>query len=158
MKGDIAMKLAEALISRTDTQKRMEQLKNRLLQNIKIQEGESPNEDPGELQKELTDLLSQLKQLIKRINRTNLQTDFDKHQSLADALTERDLLGQERKIYSDMLEQASMRQDRYSRSEIKFVTTINVKDTQKYVDELSRKYRELDTRIQELNWLTNLVD
>lgn len=152
------MKLAEALIARADTQKRMEQLKNRLLQNIKIQEGESPNEDPGELQKELTDVLSQLNQLIKRINRTNLQTAFDNHQSLADALTERDLLGQERKIYSAMLEQASMRQDRYSRTEIKFVTTINVKETQTYVDELSRKYREIDTRIQELNWLTNLVD
>ena len=40
------MKLAEALIVRSDYQKRIEQLRNRLLQNAKIQEGETPNEDP----------------------------------------------------------------------------------------------------------------
>lgn len=152
------MKLAEALILRTDYQKRIEQLKNRLVQNAKIQEGELPNEDPKELQKELTNLLSQLNRLIKSINRTNFQTAFEENQSLGDALTERELLGQERKIYSELLEQTSLRHDRYSRSEIKFVTTINVRETQNYVDELSRKYRLFDTKIQELNWRTNLVE
>lgn len=152
------MKLAEALILRTDYQKRIEQLKNRLVQNAKIQEGELPNEDPKELQKELTNLLSQLNRLIKSINRTNFQTAFEENQSLGDALTERELLGQERKIYSELLEQTSLRHDRYSRSEIKFITTINVRETQNYVDELSRKYRLFDTKIQELNWRTNLVE
>ncbi|MET0785228.1 MAG: DIP1984 family protein [Paenisporosarcina sp.] len=152
------MKLAEALILRTDSQKRLEQVKHRLLLNAKFQEGESPNEEPKELEKELKNLLKQLKQLIQSVNRTNLVTPFDEHRSLADALVERDLLGQERKIYSELLDRASMRQDRYSKTEIKFVTSINVKETQKYVDELSRNYRLIDTRIQELNWLTNLVD
>ncbi|SEM67784.1 hypothetical protein SAMN04487786_2306 [Paenisporosarcina quisquiliarum] len=152
------MKLGEALIVRSDYQKRIEQLRNRLLQNAKIQEGESPNEDPYELKKELNQIFSDLKQLIKNINRTNLQTAFDDHQSLADALTERDLLGQERKVYSALLEAAAMQQDRYSRTEIKFVTTINVKETQKYVDELSQKHRMLDTKIQEINWLTNVIE
>ena len=152
------MKLAEALILRSDYQKRLEQLKVRLVQNAKIQEGESPSEEPKELEKELSNLLIQLRKLIKRINRTNLQTLFDANQTLADALTDRDLLGQERKIYSDLLGHASVRQDRYSKSEIKFITTINVKETQVYLDELSRKYRLCDTKIQELNWLTNLVD
>ena len=152
------MKLAEGLIIRADYQKRLEQLKVRLTQNVKIQEGESPNEDPKELEKELAHLLIELRKIIKRINRTNLQTPFDENQSLADALTDRDLLGQERKIYSGLLAQATVRQDRYSKSEIKFLSTINVKETQAYADELSRKYRVCDTRIQELNWLTNLVD
>lgn len=152
------MKLGEALIVRSDYQKRIEQLRNRLLQNAKIQEGESPNEDPYELKKELNQIFSDLKQLIKNINRTNLQTAFDDHQSLADALTERDLLGQEGKVYSALLEAATMQQDRYSRTEIKFVTTINVKETQKYVDELSQKHRMLDTKIQEINWLTNVIE
>ncbi|MUK87974.1 hypothetical protein GMD78_06125 [Ornithinibacillus sp. L9] len=152
------MKLAEALILRADYQKRIEQLKQRLLQNAKIQEGDSPNEDPKEVEKELTSLWGQLKHLIKCINRTNLETKFDENQSLADALTERDLLGQERNVYSELLEQASARHDRYSRSEIKFITPINIRETQQYVDKLSQKYRVLDTRIQELNWLTNLIE
>lgn len=152
------MKLAEALILRSDYQKRMEQLKNRLLQNSKIQEGESPNEDPKVLIKELDQILGDLKRLIKKINNTNLQTAFDDRQSLTDALTERDLLGQERKIYSALLDAAAMQHDRYSRTEIKYVTTINVRETQKYVDELSQKHRLLDTKIQEINWLTNVIE
>jgi len=152
------MKLAEALIIRSDYQKRLDQLKVRLGQNVKIQEGETPNEDPKELEKELSHLLKELRKIIKKINRTNLQTPFDDNQSLADALTDRDLLGQEKKIYSSLLTQATVRQDRYSKSEIKFISTINVKETQVYADELSRKFRVVDTKIQELNWLTNLVD
>ena len=152
------MKLAEALIIRSDYQKRLDQLKVRLGQNVKIQEGETPNEDPKELEKELSHLLKELRKIIKKINRTNLQTPFDDNQSLADALTDRDLLGQERKIYSSLLTQATVRQDRYSKSEIKFISTISVKETQVYADELSRKFRVVDTKIQELNWLTNLVD
>ena len=152
------MKLAEALILRTDSQKRLEQVKHRLLLNSKFQEGESPSEDPKDLEKELKHLLKQLKQLIQRVNRTNLLTPFDEQRSLGDALVERDLIGQERKIYSEVLDRASVRHDRYSKTEIKFVTSINVKDTQKHVDELSLKFRLIDTRIQELNWLTDLVD
>lgn len=152
------MKLAEALILRTDSQKRLEQVKHRLLLNSKFQEGESPSEDPKDLEKELKHLLKQLKQLIQRVNRTNLLTPFDEQRSLGDALVERDLIGQERKIYSELLDRASVRHDRYSKTEIKFLTSINVKDTQKHVDELSLKFRLIDTRIQELNWLTDLVD
>ena len=152
------MKLAEALIVRTDSQKRLEQVKHRLLLNAKFQEGESPSEDPKDLEKELKHLLKQLKQLIQKVNRTNILTPFDEHRSLGDALVERDLIGQERKIFSELLDRASVRHDRYSKTEIKFVTSINVKDTQKHVDELSLKFRLIDTRIQELNWLTDLVD
>lgn len=152
------MKLAEALILRADYQKRIEQLKSRLLQNIQVQEGDDPYENPKELMKELTDLLSQLQDLIQKINKTNLLTSFNETESLADVLVKRDIIGQERNIYSNLLEQANFRQDRYSRSEIKYVTTIDVKETQKHVDELSKKYRLLDMKIQELNWQTDLLE
>ena len=152
------MKLSETLILRADYQKRVEQVRKRLIQNAIVQEGDVPNEEPRELQKELTDLLRNLKALIQGINRTNLLTAFDKGQTLADALTARDLLGQERKIYSDLLEHANVRHDRYSRTEIKNVTIIDVKETQKLVDELSKKYRLIDIKIQELNWMTDLIE
>ncbi|MCM3617685.1 DIP1984 family protein [Sutcliffiella horikoshii] len=151
------MKLAEALILRADYQKRVEQLKNRLLQNVRVQEGDDPNEDPKLLLKELTELLKKLRILIQQINKTNLNTKFDDNESLSDALTARDLIGQERKIHSDILEQATMKLERYSRAEIKYITTISVKEIQKHVDELSQKYRLYDVRIQELNWKTDLI-
>ena len=43
------MKLAEALILRADCQKRIAQLKSRLLVNAKVQEGDAPAETPREL-------------------------------------------------------------------------------------------------------------
>jgi hypothetical protein len=46
------MKIAEALALRADLQKRLEQLKQRLVKNARIQEGDKPEEDPAELQSE----------------------------------------------------------------------------------------------------------
>ncbi|WP_341279648.1 hypothetical protein [Paenibacillus sp. FSL H8-0537] len=48
--------------------------------------------------------------------------------------------------------------ERYSRQEVKFYTTVEIADLQKEVDELSRKYRELDFKIQEKNWSTDVLD
>ena len=47
------MKLAEALILRADLQKRLEQLRQRLILNAQVQEGEQPAEDPESLLREL---------------------------------------------------------------------------------------------------------
>ncbi len=47
------MKLAEVLILRADCQKRIAQLKSRLLVNAKVQEGDAPAETPQELIAEL---------------------------------------------------------------------------------------------------------
>ena len=51
------MKLAEALILRSDLQKRIEQLKNRLRNNVMVQEGDRPSEEPEVLLKEFDDCL-----------------------------------------------------------------------------------------------------
>ncbi|WP_298058836.1 DIP1984 family protein, partial [uncultured Campylobacter sp.] len=58
------MKLAEALILRVDIQKRIEQLKSRLADNAKVQEGEKPSEEPKALLAELDALTSELERLI----------------------------------------------------------------------------------------------
>ena len=47
------MKVAEGLALRADLQRRLEQLKQRLVKNARIQEGDKPEEDPVELQAEL---------------------------------------------------------------------------------------------------------
>src|SRR5437868_15491169 len=70
------MKLAEALILRADCQKRIAQLKARLLVNAKVQEGDAPAGTPQELIAELDRVSTELLSLIKRINRTNSATAF----------------------------------------------------------------------------------
>jgi hypothetical protein len=152
------MKLAEALIRRADCQKRFEQLKSRLLVNAKVQEGDAPAEAPAELLVELRRVANELLDLIKRINKTNSATVFSGAQTLSDALAQRDLLALERKAYVELAQTASITQGRFTRSEVKYVATVNVAELQQRADELAKNYRELDARIQEANWQTELIE
>ena len=151
------MKLAEALILRADYQKRLAQLNQRLVNNARVQEGELPPEDPQQLLAELDNMVDQLKWLIQVINRTNSQTLFQE-QRLSDALAERDMLMLKRNAYSHLVDAASLQQSRYSCSEIKFICTVNVAQLQQQVNDLSRRYRELDSQIQAMNWQVDLVE
>ena len=56
-----------------------------------------------------------------------------------------------------MVEAASIRADRMTRSEIKYVPAVSVRDLQNEADTLAQSYRKLDTQIQELNWVTELI-
>ncbi len=151
------MKLAEALVLRADCQRKIAQLKQRMEWVVKIQEGDKPSEDPMHLLAELDRTLNELTKWMRNINKTNALTAFNDELSLADALAERDQMMQRRKILHDILERASVRQDRYSRSEVKFTLTIDVSHIQAQVDQLSKAYREFDFRIQEMNWKTDLI-
>lgn len=152
------MKLAEALILRADTQKRFQQLQQRLLNSAKVQEGDEPAENPEKLLKEANQTANELEKLIKRINRTNSETVFIKGKTLTDALAERDVLLLKRNVYFNLANSAAVSQQRHTRSEIKFVSTVDVAAVQKQADKLAQTYRDLDAKIQELNWKTDLVE
>lgn len=47
---------------------------------------------------------------------------------------------------------------RGTRAEIRVVSTVNVKEYQKRADDLARDLRELDVKIQSLNWTTDLME
>jgi hypothetical protein len=151
------MKLAEALILRADCQKRFAQLKARIVRSAMVQEGDAPPENPQELLAEAERVSNELEALIKRINKTNSLTVFEASRMLSDALAERDVLGLKRGVYNELASAASAMQSRYSRSEVKFKSTVDVAEVQKRIDELSKAYRELDARIQEFNWQTELT-
>ena len=151
------MKLAEALVLRADRKKRIEQLKQRLLRNAKIQQGEKPAEDPEALIAEMERISDELLLLIQRINRTNSATEMSKGLSLADAIASRDILVLKHSIYRDLAQAATVTQDIRTKSEIKFRGTVSVPKIQEIADKLARDHRELDTRIQEMNWKIELL-
>ncbi|MFZ3342955.1 MAG: DIP1984 family protein [Candidatus Acidiferrales bacterium] len=151
------MKIAEGLALRADLQKRLEQLKQRLVKNARIQEGDTPEENPTELQSELEKSARELVLLIQRINRTNAASEFGAG-TLADALAERDVLKIRYNAYRELANAASTSQNRTTRSEVKFISTVSVAAIQRRADDLAKEYRELDTRIQEADWLTTLLE
>lgn len=151
------MKLAEALAERSDCQNRIEEIKKRLIRSARVQEGEQPAEDSAALLAEAERVFARLLELVSAINRTNSKTEFNDELSISDAIAERDVVGKRRDFLAGIAEAASTRQDRYSRSEVRFVATVAVGALQTEVDQLAKKYRELDTRLQELNWKTELI-
>ena len=151
------MKLAEALILRSDLQKRIEQLRVRLNNNAKVQENDKPSENPEELLNELDNNINQLKILIKQINRTNCVT-VSNGQTLANLIAERDTLTLKSNILRGFLNIAGQKVNLYSTTEIKIMSTVDVPALQKELDLLSKKIRETDTELQQANWLTELIE
>jgi uncharacterized protein DUF6847 len=151
------MKLAEALAERSDCQVRIEELKKRIVRSARVQEGEKAAEDSESLMQEMETLFTRLLELVTSINRTNSRTSFGDKRTISDAIADRDITGKKRDFLAAVADAASTRQDRYSKSEVKFVATVSVSDIQRQIDHLSKQYRELDTAIQELNWKTELV-
>lgn len=152
------MKLAEALILRADLKTRGAKLKELLNANAKTQEGETPSLSIVALLAEFEEVASQTMVLIRQINKTNAQTPFSDDTTLTDALAERDVLGARLKTYRGLIDAGTIRQDLRTRSEVKFKVAFDVAELQKQVDVLAKQYRELDTKIQALNWQTDLIE
>ena len=150
------MKLATALSERADLQRRLSELSQRLINNAKVQEGEKPSEDPAELLKELDECMARLEELIARINRTNNETVQD-GMSISDLIARRDCLKERISIMRGFLNASSEKINRYSKAEIKILSTVPVAQLQKQVDGYSRQLRETDELIQSLNWTTELI-
>ena len=150
------MKLAEALNQRADLQKRIAQLRDRLSNNVKVQEGDQPAEKPEDLFTELTKSLDELEALIVRINKTNQETTWE-GRTLTEMIAAKDVLSMHLSTLRSVLDEANVRSDRYSRNEIKFIRTIDVNELQKRVDDMTRDLRELDSRLQQANWMTDLL-
>jgi len=152
------MKLAEALQIRADLQKRLEQIEDRLEKNATYQEGEKPFENPSDLLRELDGILAQYEPLIININYTNYLTKTAEGDTLTALIARRDVLKIKIKKYQALLESATERGQRYGRNEVKMYSSINVPEYRKIVDQLSKQFRELDTKIQGINWNVDLIE
>jgi hypothetical protein len=150
------MKLAEALLLRADLQKKLASLRERIGQNAVVQEGEQPHEDPNRLLKEAVEILAQFERLVFAINRANLTNKLPDGRTLTEAIARRDALAQQHALLQAAI--AGTRRDpvRYSAREIKWVATMDVVQLQQQSEDVAKKLRELNARIQEANWQVEL--
>jgi hypothetical protein len=150
------MKMAEALLIRSDLQKRLQVLRGRIENSARVQEGDSPVELPTELLAEADQLLAELSNLATRINTANLQhTDRD-GVTLTALLAQRDAQLQKHALLTTLWEAGSSTNSRFSRSEIKWVATVNLANVRQQIDAAARQMRELNLKIQEANWRIEL--
>ena len=152
------MKLAEALLIRSDMQKKLAQLKGRIKANVKVQEGDTPSEDPNELMIDASQIITELTALIERIHRTNAVAKTDKGQSMLTLLVERDTLELRHKLLLDAIEATQTEADRYSPREIKWNIIVSVASLQKQADDIAMKLRKINIVIQANNWQIDLIE
>ena len=152
------MKLAEALLIRSDMQKKLAQIKGRIRSNVKVQEGDTPNEDPNALMIDASQIITELSVLIERIHRTNAIAKTDQGQSMMALLVERDTLEMRHKLLIDAIEATDTEADRYSHREIKWNIMVSVAGLQKQADDIAMKLRKINIVIQANNWQIDLIE
>ena len=149
------MKLAEALSLRADLLKTIAQLKSRLKECSKVQEGDEPSENPEEVLAQLEKKFPELEELIYRINYTNMHTEHE-GLNLTQMIAKKDALTLRITALREVLNYVTERESRYSRNEIKYIRFLDVAKLRKQIDSLSQELRLWDMRIQSINWTVDL--
>jgi hypothetical protein len=144
------MKLAEALSNRADLQRRISQLKGRLKDSAKVQEGDTPAEDVETLFLELDSCLEKQEKLVYQINYTNMQI-MHNGENLTRMLAKRDSLSARVSLMREVLKHVTETETRYGRNEIRYIRTVDVANLRKDTDSYCKQLRELDNLIQSIN-------
>lgn len=151
------MKLAEALLVRSDLQTKLASLQQRINNNVLVQEGDEPSEEPNHLIDEAFAVNHELHLLIQRIHATNAQARTADAKLLLELLNQRDALTSQHRIIQQAIDHSRRENSRYSSSEIRWIKVINVASLQKQADEISAKLRQNNLEIQAANWQIDLI-
>ena len=151
------MKLAEALLLRSDLQTKLASLQQRINNNVIIQEGDQPSEDPTVLLAEAFQINAELHGLIQRIHQTNAQSQTLQGNALLNVLNQRDLLTQQHRIVQQAIDHTHRDNARYSSSEIRWIKTVSVQQLQQQADDISKQLRLNNLEIQASNWQIELL-
>ena len=152
------MKIAEALLLRSDLQKKLLSLQQRIHKNVLVQDGDTPSEDPEQLIDEAVLVNKQLFQLIQKIHQTNAQAQANNGKASLDILNQRDQLTAEHRIIQQAIDNTQKDTDRYSVREIKWIKAVSVSKLQKQADEISQSLRLINLEIQASNWQIDLKE
>ena len=155
------MKIAEGLITKADLEDKIYNLYSRASSNLLVQEGEDVQEDPIKLIQSIEEANSSLVELKSKIHKANSQYMLVDEDGNSLGMTIQEGLARVEGLISlasklrNLAEKATP-QNRYSKSEIKFLTTVDAQELQAKADELSMKARNLDIAIQRTNWIVDL--
>jgi len=164
------MKIAEALSERAELDKMIAQRVHRLKAFARYAEGEEPAEDPAQLLEEILQAMNHREILIAQVNHRNAATYIEHpdpelngvRMSITEALAFRDRLNAQRNLLNEVADEAGAvgssgfygRARR--RNELPERTSLPVRELRAFADRTARAHRELDVRIKQSNWDTNL--
>jgi hypothetical protein len=153
------MLLAEALALRADRQKILKELTTRIEDNARAPEGAAPDEDPNALLERASEVAGELTDIVQRINRTNSSTTADvaTGATISDLIAERDQAQRMTDLWRAAAKAGTRGRGLWSRDVDRPTrAVVDVSTLQKSADEWSVRYRDIDVRLQQLNWSTEL--
>ncbi len=129
----------------------------------RYQEGEEPAENADELLAKGRTLIGELRELARRINRTNSATELEPGFTLTDALAQRDAYAAQYKLVTAVADAGAgggrgTVWARQLRSELQQVSAVQVADLRAEADRIAEARRNLDVRIQQAGWATDLLE
>ena len=148
------MKLAEGLLLRADLTKKIEHLVNRIRPVLIVSDEKKPQEDPIKLLALLRKANKDLESIVVKINRTNNETYIGEGETVMEALAKRDSL----KLLSEKLRIIRQGAQINNMGSYRQIATVDIKALQIEIDQTGRAFREIDSKVQEINWLTELMN
>jgi len=155
------MLLAEALVLRASQQTKLKELSARIEDNARVPEGRDPDEDPEGLLAEAVALADDLARLVERSNRTNSATvgEGSGEATISDLIARRDHAQRMTQLHRAVAKAGTRAAGRgwlARDADHPTAAAVNVAALQKEADAWAVRYRELDVRLQQLNWSTGL--
>lgn len=153
------IRLAQALNSRARLRENMVDLKNRITNNLLVQEGDTPAEQPRDLLELYERCAYEYYRLAADINNANIniRTEYDGvEMSLMEMITLRDRYQTIHKMYKAAADGLVPSIPRFGRNEIKFVQSMNPDSCRALANRYAKCVREIDDKIQMMNWVTDI--
>jgi len=151
------MKLAEALQERADLVRKINELSVRIRQNVLVQQGEEPGEDPNAMFEELKAAVDRLETVIRQINFSNCKHRVG-GRTLTEIIARKDTLKMLYNAHRDALSAATQSTSRARGTEIKIIPVVDVKALRRESDEIAKEIRMLDNTLQQANWNFDLIE
>ena len=152
------MLLAEALLRKAVLKKELDALEQRMGESARIPHDEEPVDDYTVLLISYREKESELLETSLRILATNNKTEIIEGETISQAIIRRDGLKRIVAMYNKLLNAAiGSNRGYYSSRDVKYKRVIDMDKVRSDMNSAAQQYRELDVKLQQLNWNTELL-
>ena len=152
------MLLAEALLRKAILKKELEALEQRMGESARIPHDEEPADDYLLLLNSYHEKANELLDMSFRILDTNSNTVFGEGETISQAILRRDSLKRVVSMYNKLLSAATGGgRGLFSSRDVKYKRVVNMDKARSDMNHAAMQYRDLDIKLQQLNWNTELL-
>ena len=152
------MLLAEALLRKAVLKKELEALEQRMSESARIPHDEEPVDDYLILLGIYNEKEYELREMSLKILSTNSKTVFTEGETISQAIIRRDSLKRVVSMYNKLLSAATGGgRGLFSSRDIKYKRIVNMDKVRSDMNIAAMQYRDLDVKLQQLNWNTELL-